>query len=284
MTTRRSATHALPAAWMAWDRERRSDHHRRHPGETLTGQDFGLWHGSRLSGRVFRDDGTGSGTANDGVQNGGEVGLTGVTVQVTDDSATTIAATQTDPDGAYTVWVPFAVGAVPLSVRELNPAGHDSVGGASGDTGGVYTRTTDTTRFTHVPGTLYDGVNFADVPANTLVPNGQQPAAPGAVVLYPHVFTAGTAGTVTFSIAQLDAPDVPGWEPVLLYDANANGILEAGETPVSGGFTLAAASRCISSSGRVPCRTGWRPGPRHSLRLSPTPTRPPLEATYRRPI
>src|SRR5204863_2079329 len=66
----------LPAGWLGTE----------HPSGTLlasinttdvANQDFGLWHGSRVDGVVFRDDGAGSGTANDGGRTAGEAGLGG---------------------------------------------------------------------------------------------------------------------------------------------------------------------------------------------------------------
>ncbi|MGH7730206.1 MAG: DUF11 domain-containing protein, partial [Candidatus Eiseniibacteriota bacterium] len=41
----------------------------------VSGQDVGLFHGSRIEGSVFRDDGTGGGAPNDGARQPGEAGL-----------------------------------------------------------------------------------------------------------------------------------------------------------------------------------------------------------------
>ena len=48
----------------------------------LPNQNFGLYSGARLSGTVFVDNGTGGGNANDGVRNGAEAGLPGITVKL----------------------------------------------------------------------------------------------------------------------------------------------------------------------------------------------------------
>src|SRR4030095_5999613 len=68
-------TEALTAGWRG----------RAHPTGTLlarvestavANQDFGLWHGSRVDGVVFRDDGAApGGVANDGVRAGGGGGI-----------------------------------------------------------------------------------------------------------------------------------------------------------------------------------------------------------------
>src|SRR6185369_4700242 len=64
-------TAGLPSGWVGTE----------HPSGTLVAsvnatdvanQDFGLWHGSRVDGVVFRDDGGASGVANDGTQEAGE--------------------------------------------------------------------------------------------------------------------------------------------------------------------------------------------------------------------
>ena len=55
----------------------------------LPDQDFGLINGTTVSGRVFRDSGVGGGSANDGVMNGGETGIDGVTVRLTSNSGAT---------------------------------------------------------------------------------------------------------------------------------------------------------------------------------------------------
>jgi LruC domain-containing protein/uncharacterized repeat protein (TIGR01451 family) len=72
-----------------------------------TSLDFGLTATYSLGNRVFKDDGTGGGLANDGIQNGAEPGIAGVAVNVyAADSAgnptgTAVATQATDADGYY---------------------------------------------------------------------------------------------------------------------------------------------------------------------------------------
>lgn len=211
-------------------------------GANVVDQNFGLYRGSRISGSVFQDDGTGTGgVANDGVRNGTEAGLGEVTVTLTsDDLSTTYGTTQTDATGTYTLWVPFSVGSSVLRVTEANLSGYISTGGSVGNTSGTYTRATDTTRFTNSPGMAYSGVDFGDVPANTFVPDGQQTAPPATAVYFAHVFTSGSAGSVTFSATQVDTPDVPGWNPLIYHDTNGNGLLDAGEPLLTAPLAMAA--------------------------------------------
>jgi uncharacterized repeat protein (TIGR01451 family) len=202
----------------------------------LQNQDFGLYRGSRLSGRVFEDNGIGAGVPNNGVQDGGELGLARVTVR-----ASTGDTALTDGGGNYTLWIPVAGPAIAVNVIETNLSGHLSVGGAVGNTGGAYVRSTDTVSLSTAGGSVYSGVNFADVRENALANNGQQTTGPGNVVFYAHTFTPGTGGTVSFTIAALTSPStVSGFTQILHQDSNCNGVLDAGEPVLSGAVAVQA--------------------------------------------
>lgn len=211
----------------------------------LAARNFGLYNGSRLSGKVFSDTGVGGGAANDGVQNGTEQGLTGVAVRVTD-NATTYDSTVTDGSGDYTLWIPAAAGSNSLKVVETNLSGYASTGGNAGTTGGSYDLASDATAFTNTVGTIYSGVTFADVPANTFTANTSRSVAAGGVVFYPHTFTAGTGGTVSFTTSAVANPAISGWSEVLYLDSNCNGAIDAGELQISGAITTTAGQQvCI---------------------------------------
>jgi uncharacterized repeat protein (TIGR01451 family) len=194
-------------------------------------QNFGLANLGRFSGRVFKDSGDGGGTANDGQINGAEVGLASVTVRLTDPSGSIVHDTAiTDGNGDYTLVLPASLtNGTALSVREMNPAGHRSTGGSPGNTGGAYDRVADAISFTLVVGTTYTGVNFGDVPENSFVPNGMQSGLPGSIAVYPHTFTAGSAGQVSFVSSNQPNPSLSGWSHVLHLDVNCNGQLDAAE-------------------------------------------------------
>ncbi len=217
-------------------------------------QNFGLFAGSRLSGRVFKDIGNGGGTANDGVQNGAESGISGVTITTNQAGCPgTICATAvTDGNGDYVMWLPTSVTGA-LTLTETNLAGRISTGGTVGNTSGIYNRITDTTAFTAVPGTNYSAVNFADVPDNQLFTDGVQSALPGATVLYPHTFIAGTSGAVAFTVARLPSPALSGWSELIYVDANCNGLLDATEALVAASVAVTAGqSLCLLVKEFVP--------------------------------
>ena len=201
-------------------------------GMDPTNQNFGLFNGSSLSGRVIRDDGAGSGTANDGIKNGTEAYLPGSTLKATNSAgSTTYDTTVASDSGQYTLYVPASAGASAVKIVETNPPTYVSVNGTGGTTSGSYDRPTDTVTFTNAVGSTYTGVNFADVLANSFITDGRQVVLPGTVALYTHAFTAGTVGQLTLSGS---SPSMPGWSYLIFRDTNCNGAIDSGESAVSG--------------------------------------------------
>lgn len=210
--------------------------------DIITGLTYGLYNGSSLTGRVFVDTGVGSGgVANNVIKDGTEPGLPGASVTATDNAGTTIYDSALAADtGTYTLWIPAAAGASTLKITEANPSPYQSTGANVGTTGGTYTIATDTVAFTHVIGTTYTGVNFADVPASIFLTDGSQVILPGNVAFYPHTFTAGTAGSVTFTPT---SPTMAGWSKQLYRDTNCNRAVDTGETGVSAAIAMTAAQQ-----------------------------------------
>lgn len=222
-------------------------------GAAVAAQNFGLAGAglSALSGRVFLDTGAGGGTANDGVQNGAEPGIAGVSVRLTDCAATTYGTTVTDGGGNYQFFVP--AGATTLCVVEANAAGYLSTGASVGaialpsgapaaisGTLYTYTRGADVLAFANVAGTSYSGLNFADVPANALTTDNVQAGLAGSIVFHAHSYTAGSAGTVTFSTSASAAPAVAGWGETLFQDTNCNGRFDSGEPQLTAPMPMSA--------------------------------------------
>jgi len=185
-------------------------------GTAIPDQDFGLFNGSSVSGRVFNDNGITGGIANDGQMNGMEVGLSGVQLQVTCPSSTALCDTTfTDGSGVYRLWILAGSGG-PISLSEINPSGYLSTGAqVTGVPSGTYDRDTDTMAFSPVAGTRYTGVDFGDVQVNRFMPDCVQTALPGNVTFCPHTFQGETAGSVTFSSVETPSPDIIGWRSVI---------------------------------------------------------------------
>jgi hypothetical protein len=188
------------------------------------------------AGRVFSDNGSGGGIANDAEANGAEPGLTGSTVFLMNASGTiTYSTTQPGASGEFMLLIPSGLPAgAPLQIVEVNPTGYVSTGAAVGNSGGVYTRSVDAITFTFDPGATYQGIAFANVPVNTLTTDGQQNGLPGTVVFYPHTFTAGSAGVVTFSLSRGAQPPLNGWSAALFRDGNGNGQFDPEEPQITG--------------------------------------------------
>ncbi len=208
----------------------------------LSGQNFGLINALGIRGTVFSDIGTTGGTANDGVLNGGETGIAGATLKLTNAAGTTTFSTTTsDASGNYSLFIPGTIPAgTALKIVETNVVNFLSTGGTAGNTGGSYGRATDTVSFNLTLNTTYANVNFADVPANTLTTDGQQSGLPGTVLYYPHTFTAGSAGTVTFSTASVPNPALAGWSALVFRDVNGNGQFDSGEPQITAPIAVVA--------------------------------------------
>ncbi|AIY42887.1 Chitinase [Collimonas arenae] len=198
-----------------------------------------------VSGRVFLDNGAGAGTPNDGLINGAETGIAGVSVTLTNCvSNAAISSAVTDGSGNYSLSVPFstAVGAS-LCVNETNSGIRISTGASVGSTplpsgtataaaGGTYTYTRngkpDTIAFTW-NGSGNSGLNFGQVDPSTFATSGAKTGQPGSTVTYAHTFTAGTGGSVSFQIASsIATPTISGWSEVIFADPTCSGSLQPG--------------------------------------------------------
>jgi uncharacterized repeat protein (TIGR01451 family) len=197
--------------------------------------------GASIAGTVFNDNGVSGGVANNGVQDGAEVGLANVMVTANQAGCTnSLCGTAiTDGAGHYKLVLPASVtGAITLTETNLN--GMLSTGGSAGTTGGTYTRTTDTTAATIASGVTYTGVNFADVPDNQFMTDGVKSALPSAVVFYPHQFIAGTAGSVAFSLGNIATPATLNWSELIYQDTNCNAVIDSGDPVVPAAVSVTA--------------------------------------------
>lgn len=208
----------------------------------IINQNFGLFNGGFLRGRVFLDTGVGGGTANDGSINGGETGIPAIVVRLTDASGGTVyASTVTDALGNYTLNVPTSITTgTSLKVVQTNISGYISTGAEVGNSGGTYNRSADAITFPFTKGTTYTGLNFGDVPPSEFITDGNKTVAPGGVVYFPHTFTAATAGEVAFSTTHNATPNQPGWTQIIFHDLNENGVADPGEPVLAGPVTVNA--------------------------------------------
>ncbi len=212
-------------------------------GTDIANVNFGLYHGSRVDGVLFRDDGAG-GIANDGSPQAGEAALAGARVRLESAlcSGGACDSTLSDGAGAFTLWLPAAGAGAGTRVVAIVPAGWLATGGLAGATGGTYARTSAAVTFTSAAGVTYAGLAFGAVPGNTFAPPMARSIAAGTATQYAHTFTAGSGGSVRFGVAESPSPALPGWSATLVLDVNGNGVADPGE-PVLGSssaVTLAA--------------------------------------------
>ena len=188
---------------------------------------------STITGNVFKDSGTSGGTANNRIRDGGETGINGVTVKLTDCSGTTYSTAITDGAGNYSLAASSAPPGT-VCVEESNLSSYTSTGSnVAGSTSPVgYTLVTaDKISFILVASTSYTGLNFGDVPANQFITDGAKTGIAGSTLIYPHTFIAGTGGSVTFSLPGATAsPVIPDWNEVLYIDTDCNALLDGSES------------------------------------------------------
>ena len=198
-----------------------------------------------VTGLVFNDDGAGAGIANDGVLNGAEAGVAGVTLKLLDCASSSLIATAiSDGAGSYSLAVPFATAAASnLCVQETSSAVWLSTGAsvgstalpsgtpvATGGTSYTYTRTIalDSIAFSW-NGSGHAALNFGDVLRNTFGADAAKGATAAGTVSYPHIFSARSGGSVGFAIASsVSTPTLTGWSEVIYADPACTGSLQPG--------------------------------------------------------
>jgi uncharacterized repeat protein (TIGR01451 family) len=213
---------------------------------TITNFNFGVNNGAFITGRVFKDDGMG-GIANDGIQNGGELGISGSLVRLTNCAATTYSSVNTDGNGKFSLAIPASLAnGSALCIVQTNSSGFISTGASVGNTNGLYNRNTDTLSFTYSSSATYSGIQLGDVPVNTFSTDGTQSALAGSAISYAHTFVAGSSGSLTFSTTANAIPAQAGWSEVLYRDINCNGVLDATETVITAALSVVTGEQiCI---------------------------------------
>lgn len=219
----------------------------------VTNQNFGVYNGTRISGKVINDNGLNGAVANanDGILNAAETGISGVTVRLANNTGgTTYDTTTTGSGGDFVLFTNTA--SATLRIYETNLAGYLSVSSNPGNTGGTYAIGGEYISFAYTRYTDYSGVLFGDVPDNTFLPATN--AANGSSLLpvyYAHTFTPGSGGSVSFAVFSRTQGT---WPAVVLYqDVNCNGAYDAGDIALPASLTASAGTPiCILVKDTVP--------------------------------
>ena len=200
----------------------------------LNNQNFGLFHGAKISGTAFYDNGTGGGSGNDGIRNGTEAGFGGVEIRITDNAESTLYNVLTTPaNGSFTTWVPHTANGTVVKIIQKNASGFISTGGQVGTTGGTYTIASDIVSFVMSSGQSYTGISFGDVAPPRFFGNNQRSTLPGTVIFVPHQYEVPTSGSLAFTFTNTSSSAAQDWSILLYNDANQNGTLDAGEVQYS---------------------------------------------------
>ena len=201
-----------------------------------------------VTGKVILDDGAGSGIANDGVQNGSEVGHAGVTVTLSNCAGTTYSTAVTNGAGAFRL----PTGTIPagytgsICVVETLPSGFVAVSSNPGATGGTYAPATRTLSFTLSASANLNGIVFGEVPLSSFLTDGAQQLGAGQTAVYSHVYTAGDKVNVAFSATNAATPAAMSWSSVLYLDSACTGSLSAADPVITAAIAVTAGqSVCI---------------------------------------
>ncbi len=209
--------------------------------------------GFTLGGKVLLDIGKGAGTPHDAIQNGTELGHSGVPLSLTNCAGTVYTATTSAADGSFSLSLNGIPQGQPVCLVESLPTAFNAVSVNVGTTAGVYVAGTTTLRFTLLANTHYTGVVLGDAPQSTFTTDGAQQTTAGQSVAYAHVYVAGSAGSVTFSTTELPSPAGLIWSSVLYLDANCNGTLESPDSVIAGPLNVTAGQRvCILDKVNTP--------------------------------
>jgi len=221
-----------------------------------------------ISGRVFTDNSGTTGiaaNAYNGVQNAGELGLAGITVELNNCAGTVIATTQTDGVGNYNFGVLLNQLSTPnFCITQTNLAGYTSVSGTAG-----YTRGTDTISIANSGALSYTGHNFGDARLNlVLTSDGQQTTTPSGTVSYPHILRSESVLSVgTLNTISTESPTL-GWTTVLYRDTNCNGAVDTGESALTNAIGQLLPNQEICVVQRVNTPANASNGAQHVATLS----------------
>ncbi len=241
----------LPSGWMGTEAPAQTRTGIIMAGRNVLNQNFGMFHGNTVSGYVFNDDGAGGGLANDGRMNGGENGLSNISVSAADLGGSVYDTTTTDSTGKYMLWLPYVLDSTPVIIRAKNLISYISTGGYIGNSGGVYDRSSGSITFTNSSLTTYNQLQFGAVAANIFTTDGSQTTMPGNVITYSHMYVAYTAGQLTFTTSRVANPSSVTWSEALYLDANNNGVIDVGDPLITGPLSLTGGEQMIPILVRV---------------------------------
>jgi uncharacterized repeat protein (TIGR01451 family) len=202
-----------------------------------------------IRGVVFNDGGAPSlasntGTPNDGLRNGSEAGIGGVSVQLSNCASTVHGSALTDDGGNFSLAVPLAQVGQTVCLSATLPNGYLATGanaagtvlpsGSATTVGGrayTYSRGASQVSFT-APSSGAIVLHLGAVPPSKLAPtNSARLAGPGVKAIHALAFTAGTGGQLQVQLgAGAASPALAGWSEIAYLDSGCSGSTQTGGT------------------------------------------------------
>ena len=188
--------------------------------------------GTELSGMIFLDNGldatgvpAGAGTAHDGLINGAETGGRLATVTILETAGGTVISTAPiNTDGMWSVTLPEGF-SQEITVVATPEIGALSISENTGALPGLSNPSMTDGAFTFTPpsNSVFTGLDFGLIEEPTLTQNQSGAAAAGQIVELPHVYSASSAGSVSFALVDPVANPANGFSSVMLLDADCDG-------------------------------------------------------------
>ncbi len=202
--------------------------------------------GLTVSGQVILDNGASGGTAYDGAQNGGERGLPGVLLRLTDCGSLTYGSDVSDGAGNFALNLTGVPADSEVCLYRDPLTGHAGVSQRPGTTTNpvLSPPTYDMLRFRVAANTNYTGVTFGMIALPSLLEDTDEVVLPGQAVLIKHKYWATTVSEVNFALANIiGTPDASLFDPTLHFDPNCDGTL--GGPPPADYAVTAGVSVCV---------------------------------------
>lgn len=186
-----------------------------------------------LAGQVFADNGTGAGTAYNGIQDGAEMDLGGTVVSlILDASDTLLQAVETAADGTFLFEVPDS--AIGQSVRlQVTPSSeYSAISETPGALPGLVNGDQTDSLLIFSPDAYdnYTDVRFGEVPHPALTEDNAVTTTSGGQVRLSHSYVASAPSDVTFTLVEMDGPGGGVVTYELYHDTDCSGEIDGAET------------------------------------------------------
>ena len=192
--------------------------------------------GVNISGQVLMDIGIDAGIPHDAVRNGGESGLQGMEVALTNCAGQRHDLTVTRSDGTFRLDAAHLQTDQDVCVELPLPGAFQLVSLDVGnspawiDTNVPFTQL----RWVHRASRGHSGLVFGVAPVSTLSAGGLLQLAPDDAMTQAFIYTNGSEASVTFQLEQSEADKRAGWVQLLYEDPTCDGLLQPDHALIAG--------------------------------------------------